>query len=211
VIKLATKRPWRCYSKWDSRPYQHKRSANHRRVFARGGAQSKIKRYWGGNKTIPWDEWDLVLGLKIEDKVQISSSALETMRVTVNSVFLKKVGKKHYRLRMRPKPHHKIRENRMLAFAGADRVQSGMRNSFGRASTVCARVKAGQVLCDLGIKMKQLDLAKKRLTIASKKLPSTCQVVLLKYKNTEFLKRAGLPLYNAQKRRPIPLYKIEID
>jgi large subunit ribosomal protein L10e len=207
---MATKRPWHCYSKWDSRPYQHKRSANHRREYARGGAQSKIKRFWGGNKRTPWEEWDVVVGLKIEDKVQISSSALESLRIAINSVFLKKVGRKNYRLRIRPHCHHKIRENRMLAFAGADRVQSGMRNSFGRATTVCARVNAGQVICDLGIYMKQLDLAKKRLTVASKKIPSSCQIVLLKYKKPEFLKRAGLPLYNAEKRRPIPLYTVEI-
>lgn len=135
---------------------------------------------------------------------------MEALRVAINSVFLKKVGRKNYRLRIRPHCHHKIRENRMLAFAGADRVQSGMRNSFGRATTVCARVNAGQVICDLGISMRNLPLAKKRLDVASKKLPTPCQNVLLRYKKPEYLKRAGLPLYDAEKRKPIPLYTIEL-
>lgn len=133
------------------------------------------------------------------------------MRVAVNAKLMKKAGVKNYRLRIRPKPFHKIRENKMLAFAGADRVQSGMRHSFGRATTVAARVKAGQVVLDLGIPMRWLDFAKKRLEIATKKLPSTCRIVLLKYKTVDILKRAGLPLYDADKRIQVPLYKVEIS
>lgn len=205
---MAHKRPWRCYRKWDSRSYQHKRSQNHRREYARGGSQSKIQRFWGGNKFKDWDEWDVVIGLKVEEKVQISSNALEAVRVTINGQCLKKLGRQNYRMRMRPKPFHKIRENRMLAFAGADRVQSGMRNSFGRATGVAARVLAGQVIADVGINFKDLEFVKKRMRIANRKLPCTATIVLLKYKKPEFLKRSGLPLYNAQKRREIPLYKV---
>ncbi|TFF99695.1 MAG: 50S ribosomal protein L16 [Promethearchaeota archaeon] len=208
---MATKRPWHCYRKWDARPYQYKRSSNRRREFARGGAQAKIKRFWNGNKNKAWEEFDVVIGLKVDKQVQISSSALEAMRVAVNAKIMKKFGVKNYRLRIRPKPFHKIRENKMLAFAGADRVQSGMRNSFGRATTVAARVKAGQVVLELGIPMRALEFAKKRLNIASKKLPCSCQIVLLKYKEVENLKRAGLPLYDDEKRVQIPLYKVEIS
>ena len=73
---MAHRRPWRCYSKWTRRPFQYKRSANRRREYARGGAQSKIVRFWGGNKEIPWEEWDLVVGLKVDKQIQISSNAL---------------------------------------------------------------------------------------------------------------------------------------
>jgi len=96
----------------------------------------------------------------------------------------------------------------MLAFAGADRVQSGMRNSFGRATGVCARVRAGAVICDVGTYLKNLPLVRDRLRVASMKLPCSAQIVLLKYKSPEFLKQAGLPLYDAKRRREIPLYEI---
>ncbi len=208
---MATKRPWHCYRKWENRPYQYKRSSNRRREFARGGAQSKINRFWNGAKDREWSTFEIVVGLKVDKQVQISSSALEAMRVAVNAKIMKKIGVKNYRLRIRPKPFHKIRENKMLAFAGADRVQSGMRNSFGRATTVAARVKAGQVVLELALPMKFLDFAKKRLQIASAKLPCSCQTVLLKYKTAEILKRAGLPLYDVDKRMQIPLYKVEIS
>ncbi|MBD3256412.1 MAG: 50S ribosomal protein L16 [Candidatus Lokiarchaeota archaeon] len=208
---MAHRRPWHCYSKWNRRPYQHKRSANHRREFARGGAQSKIQRFWGGAKSVPWKQWDLVVSLKVDKQIQISSNALETIRVTVNSILQKKIGRNNYRLRVRPKPFQKIRENRMLAFAGADRVQSGMRNSFGRSTGVCARVRAGQVIMDVGINLKHLPLLRNRYRIATMKLPCSCQTVITKYKSTEILKRAGLPLYDAEKRREIPLYELELS
>ncbi|MBY9007495.1 MAG: 50S ribosomal protein L16 [Candidatus Lokiarchaeota archaeon] len=205
---MAQKRPWQCYRKWTRRPFQHKRSANHRREYARGGTQSKIQRYWGGNKSVPWEDWEIIVGLKINEQVQISSNALEAIRVAVNSALEKLIGRQQYRFRVRPKPHQKYRENRMLAFAGADRVQSGMRNSFGRSTGVCARVRAGQVVLDVGVSLKNIKVVKDRLRVASMKIPCKCQTVLLHYKTPELLKRAGLPLYNDKKRREISLHSL---
>ncbi len=206
--KLAHRRPWRCYSKWSRRPFQYKRSANRRREFARGGAQSKIVRFWGGAKEIAWEEWDIVVGLKVNKQIQISSNALEAIRITINGVLQRKLGRNNFRLRIRPKPFQKYRENRMLAFAGADRVQSGMRNSFGRSTGVCARVRAGSVICEVGCGLKNLPLIRDRLRVASMKIPSSCQIVVLKYKSPEIRARSGLPLYDDKKRREISLINI---
>jgi large subunit ribosomal protein L10e len=167
-----------------------------------------IVRFWGGNKEIPWENWDLVVGLKVDKQVQISSNALEAIRITINGALQKYLGRHNFRLRIRSKPFQKYRENRMLAFAGADRVQSGMRNSFGRSTGVCARVKAGSIIAEVGINMKNLDLVRDRLRVASMKVPCTCQTVVLSYKSPEFLKRSGLPLYDDKKRREIPLYEL---
>jgi len=206
---MAHRRPWRCYSSWSRRPYQHKRSPNRRREFARGGAQSKIVRYWGGNKEAPWEDWDLVIGLKVNSQVQISSNTLEAIRITINGVLQRKLGRQNYRLRIRSKPFQKIRENRMLAFAGADRVQSGMRNSFGRSTGVCARVKAGQIIADVGTHIRNLPLVRDRLRVASMKVPSSCQIVIINYKTPELLKQSGLPLYDDKRRKEVPLYELE--
>ncbi|MFX1308056.1 MAG: 50S ribosomal protein L16 [Promethearchaeota archaeon] len=206
---MAHKRPWRCYSKFDSRPFQYKRSSNRRREYARGGTQSKIVRFWGGNKDLPWEQWELVIGLKVNQQVQISSNALEAIRITINSVLQKDLGRLNFRLRVRPKPFHKIRENRMLAFAGADRVQSGMRNSFGRSIGVAARVRAGQVIAEVGTYIKNLQLVRERLRVASMKIPCSCQIVVIMYKNLELLKKSGLPLYDDKNRKEIPLYELE--
>ncbi|MFW9828786.1 MAG: 50S ribosomal protein L16 [Candidatus Thorarchaeota archaeon] len=206
---MAHRRPWKCYSKWNRRPYQYKRSPNRRREYARGGTQSKITRYWGGNKDLPWEDWELVIGLKVNNQIQISSNSLEAIRITINGVLQRLLGRQNYRLRVRPKPFQKIRENRMLAFAGADRVQSGMRNSFGRSTGVCARVRAGQIIVDVGTHIRNLRLVRNRLRVASMKIGSPCQVVVLKYKTPELLKQSGLPLYDDKKRKEIPLYELD--
>ena len=205
---MAHRRPWRCYSQWNRRPFQYKRSANHRREYARGGAQSKIVRYWGGNKDIAWEDWELVIGLAVNAQVQLSSNALEAIRITVNGQLQRRLGRNNFRFRVRPKPFQKYRENRMLAFAGADRVQSGMRNSFGRSTGVCARVRAGQIICDVGVSLKNLPLVKDRFRVASMKVPCSCTTVVLKYKSQEILKRSGLPPYDDKKRREIPLFEL---
>lgn len=208
---MAHRRPWHCYSKWNRRPFQYKRSSNRRREYARGGAQSKIQRYWGGNKSIKWEDWEIVLGLKVDNQIQISSNALEAIRITINGSLQKLIGRNSFRFRVRPKPFQKYRENRMLAFAGADRVQSGMRNSFGRSTGVCARIRAGQVICDVGTNLKNLKLVRDRFRVASMKIPCSCQTVVLKYKSPEILKRSGLPLYDDKKRKEIPLYEQSIE
>lgn len=158
---------------------------------------------------MPWEEFELTVGLKVDNQIQISSNTLEAVRITINGTLQRKLGRQNYRLRIRPKPFQKYRENRMLAFAGADRVQSGMRNSFGRSTGVCARVKAGQIIADVGCYLRNLPLVRDRLRVASMKVASSCQIVILKYKTPELLKKSGLPLYDDKKRREVPLYELE--
>ena len=204
---MAHKRPWKCYSKWTRRPYHHQRSANHRREYARGGAQSKISRYWGGDKSVPWENWELVISLVVKNQIQISSNSLEAIRITINSALQTKIGRTRYRFRVRPKPFQVYRENRMLAVAGADRIQTGMRRSFGRSTGVCARVRAGAVVCDVGASISDLVIVRDRLRIASMKISSPCSIVVTKYKNPELFKQSGLPLYDDKKRREVPMFE----
>ncbi len=159
---------------------------------------------------MPWENFELVVGLKVNSQIQISSNTLEAIRITINGVLQRKLGRQNYRLRVRPKPFQKYRENRMLAFAGADRVQSGMRNSFGRSTGVCARVRAGQIVVDVGTYIRNLPLIRDRLRVASMKIASSCQIVILKYKTPELLKQSGLPLYDDKRRKEIPIYELEL-
>lgn len=158
---------------------------------------------------MPWESFDLTVGLKVNSQIQISSNTLEAIRITINGVLQRKLGRQNYRLRIRPKPFQKYRENRMLAFAGADRVQSGMRNSFGRSTGVCARVKAGQIIAEVGTNIRNLPLVRDRMRVASMKVSSSCQIVIIKYKSEALLKKSGLPLYDDKKRKEIPLYELE--
>ena len=56
------------------------------------------------------------------------------------------MGKDGYHIRVRVHPFHVIRANKMLSCAGADRLSSGMRHSYGKPIGVAARVNIGQIL-----------------------------------------------------------------
>lgn len=208
---MASKRPWHCYSKLKGPAFQRKRSRSHRREFARGGADSKIRMYEGGRKLKEKkrEDWEIVVGLKVEKNVQISHYALEALRITINSSLQKTIGRQNYHLTIRVKPFQVYRENRQLNFAGADRVQSGMRNSFGKSIGKAARVKAGQIVCEVMCSMKDLPIVKNRLRITNVKLPAKCQTVLLYYKDEKFLKQSGLPFYDEKKKRIISSFELE--
>lgn len=46
-------------------------------------------------------------------------------------------------MRIRTHPWHVLRINKMLSCAGADRLQTGMRHSFGKPDGLVARVNIG--------------------------------------------------------------------
>merc|ERR1712187_5562 len=94
----------------------------------------------------PVDLFPFVCHLVCDEKQQISSEALEACRVAINKHLTKTIGKDAYHIRIRAHPYHVLRANKMLSCAGADRLSSGMRHSYGKPIGVAARVDIGQVL-----------------------------------------------------------------
>jgi large subunit ribosomal protein L10e len=78
-----------------------------------------------------------------QSAIQLRDNALESARQAANK-YLEKVMPMNYLLTVRVYPHNVIRENKMIAGAGADRLQKGMRKSFGRATDRAARIFTGQ-------------------------------------------------------------------
>src|SRR3989442_15465786 len=78
------------------------------------------------------------------ENVQIRHNALESARVSANKVLFDKYGETGYRLQLCVYPHIILRENKMIATAGADRLQEGMRRAFGKPTGRAARVHDGQ-------------------------------------------------------------------
>jgi len=64
----------------------------------------------------------------------------------------------------------------MIATAGADRLQEGMRRSFGKPSGRAARIKGGQSILDIYVNSNGVDHAKKALQVGSTKLSVACVV-----------------------------------
>ena len=99
--------------------------------------------------------------------------AIESTRLAANKTLEKTTGETGYFSKLRIYPHVLLRENKMIAAAGADRLQEGMRRAFGKAVSLAARVKRGQCIMELQVKKEHLEAAKKALKGACVKLPGT--------------------------------------
>merc|ERR1712028_236601 len=117
--------------------------------FNRGVPDPKIRIYDAGKKKFPVDEFPFAAHLVSVEKEQVSSEALEAARVACNKYMVKNAGKDAFHLRIRVHPWHVLRINKMLSCAGADRLQTGMRDAFGKTYGTVARVNIGQILCSI--------------------------------------------------------------
>jgi large subunit ribosomal protein L10e len=126
-----------------------------------------------GNKSI---SFELDLHLINSEACQIRHMAIEAARQAVNRALQKSLSRDEFHFRIRIHPHHVLRENKMMAFAGADRMQDGMRRSFGKPTDRSARVKANQELLTVRVDAKHYEIAKKALMKAISKLPPPAKV-----------------------------------
>ena len=103
-------------------------------------ADPKIRIYDAAKKNYGVDEFPFAAHMVSMEKEQISSETLEAGRVACNKYLIKMCGKEAYHIRTRTHPFHVIRQNKMLSCAGADRLSSGMRHSYGKPMERAARV-----------------------------------------------------------------------
>ena len=137
------RRPARCFRYQKNKPYPKSR-------FNRGVPDPKLKITDCGKKKAGHGQFPHCVHMVCYEKQQISSEALEAARIAANKYMQVNVGKENFHLRIRVKPWHVVRINKMLSCAGADRLQQGMRGAFGKALCKCARVSIGQ--CVLSIR-----------------------------------------------------------
>ena len=151
-----------CYRKGNGQPYTRKK-------YIKGKPQIKIAKFEGGQK----GDYDFSVQLLINEKMQLTHMAIESTRLTANKTLEKTTGETGYFSKLRIYPHVLLRENKMIAAAGADRLQEGMRRAFGKAVSLAARVNRGQCIMELQVKKEHLDAAKNALKAACVKLPGT--------------------------------------
>jgi len=155
------------------RPYTRKSKFN-KLSYVKAIPTSKVVRYNMGDlkKDFP-KQVDLVS----RERVQIRHNALESARILVNRVLSKVLGN-NYRLRLRLYPHHILRENKMLTGAGADRMQQGMAQAFGKPIGLAAQVKENQPIFSAYVDSEYVDVAKVALKMAAPRLPCRCGIVI---------------------------------
>lgn len=158
-----------CYRRGNGQPYT-------RKEYIKGKPQIKIAKFHGGQK----GNYDFSVQLMLNEKLQIRHMAIESTRLAANKTLEKTVGETGYWSRLRIYPHVLLRENKMIAAAGADRLQEGMRRAFGKAVSLGARVKAGQIIMEMHVKKEHVDAATKALKSACVKLPGTATINVVK-------------------------------
>lgn len=159
------KRPARCYTKVTGPAYTRVGK------YIRGVPDPRIRAYDAGNRKATFP---VHVHLVAEEKCHIRHTALEAARIAVNRILTKKVGRDNYHMTIRVKPHHILRENKMMAVAGADRIQDGMRRSFGKPTDRAARVKAGQELITVRIHPGSYRTVIDALKRAADRFPTPC-------------------------------------
>jgi large subunit ribosomal protein L10e len=147
-----------------------------RREFVKGFPAPKITKFTMGDTKNSFVYKAKLIAL---EQAQIRHVSLEAARVASNRILMDKLVN-NYRLDVHPYPHTILRENKMIFGAHADRLQQGMRASFGRPIGTAARVKAGQTIISVNINAEGVEAAKLAVKRGSAKLPIPCQIVVEK-------------------------------
>lgn len=159
-------RAGKIYKAAKDRPYT-------RKEYLKGVPEPKITIFDMGDAN---GDFEIEVSLVGKERAQITHAAMEAMRIASNRHLNNNAGRTGYHLKIRVYPHQVLRENKMATGAGADRVQDGMRKSFGKIIGTAARVKKGQKLVTVKVNTDNFQTAKDALRRASNKLPLKCSI-----------------------------------
>jgi len=120
------------------------------------------------------EKFHFELHLVSQNVKYITASSLDAVRVAMGHV----LGEKKFFFKVLVYPHIVLREHGLLGVAKAERLCKGMKRSFGKASSTCALVNLGQDVIIL--RTDDLNLARRALDVASKKLKPSWKIVQTK-------------------------------
>jgi large subunit ribosomal protein L10e len=167
--------------------YRHvKNRAYTRKEYAHGFPPPKIVKFTMGDTK---GDFQIQGQLLATERAQIRHSALEAARVATNRILMDKVIN-DYLMLVHPYPHVILRENKMIFGAHADRLQQGMRRSFGSAVGTAAKVEVDQPIITVKVKAGQEATAKESLKRGSAKLPIACKIVISKIASPNVVEKA---------------------
>ena len=130
------------YSKKHARPFTRK-SGVKSKSYIKAVPFSKIVKFnMGDMRGFNDGKHTFIVRLISEEKVQIRDNSLEACRMFIHKDLEKAVPGEYY-LAVKPFPHHILKENKTAAGAGADRLSSGMKHSYGVTMGRAAIVNPG--------------------------------------------------------------------
>lgn len=168
------------YSKKRVRPYTRK-SKTTQKAYIKTIPASKIVKFYTGNvRAFQERRHPFYIRLIAEESVQIRDNALESCRMFITKVLDTNASNQYY-FAIKVYPHHILRENKMASGAGADRLSSGMTQSFGIAMGRAAIVNAGKEIFFISCENEKVArIAREALREVKAKLPCKCKVVFEK-------------------------------
>lgn len=147
-----------------------------RKKYIRGHPAPRITKFTMGDPTGSFEYQGLLIA---QERAQVRHVALEAARIATNRLLSTKLGE-NYCLQIKPYPHTVLRENKMIGGPHADRLQDGMRKSFGKPVGTAARVKRNQTIMTAKVNKEGVEVAKEALRWGGAKLPMSCRVVIEK-------------------------------
>jgi large subunit ribosomal protein L10e len=165
VAHRYIERPYTRVSKYRSKQYVRAKPVN------------KVVKFEMGNLT---KKFEYTVILRSKSDLQIRHNALESARLTSNRLLESKLGRPGFKLKLRVYPHHILRENPLAAGAGADRMSTGMKKSFGKPIGLAAQVRIGQAIIEAHVDAVNLETAKKAVSRAKYKIPCSCKLEIIK-------------------------------
>jgi len=133
------------YSKKKVRPYT-RNAKSRKKAYIKTIPGVKIVKYQTGDQTAyRQGKHPFEVSFVSKETVQIRDNSLEACRTLITKNLEKRIPGQYF-FNIRVHPHHMLRENKTAAGAGADRLSSGMKHSFGTVVGRAALVRPGKTI-----------------------------------------------------------------
>ncbi len=170
------------YSKWKTRPYTRKSSKKAKAYIKTVPPQKVVKLHMGNIQSYEQGKFLYIIKIISLEQVQLRDNAIESARQSIHKELETSFPGQYY-FAVKVYPHHILRENKMLTGAGADRMQTGMTQSFGTTVGRAALVKKNQTIFILGVNSeKALQVARDSIGKIKAKLPCMTRIIVEKIK-----------------------------
>ncbi len=176
---MAALRKAGSYSNRYARPYTRKSKVKSKSYIKTIPPQKIVKFFMGNRKLFEEGKFPIIISIIAERQVQIRDNSLEACRQYVNKQLENNVGQFYFSVKVAP--HHILRENKMLTGAGADRMQTGMQLSFGKAIGRAALVPPGKEIFTIAVETEKAATEARRILETIKaKLPGKKRITTQK-------------------------------
>jgi large subunit ribosomal protein L10e len=170
-------RPARTCRNLDKAPWSRYSKKKPRKSFVKALPHLTLLVYEMGNRK---QHFDFTYNLVADRDIQLRDNSLESARQAANK-YLEKNILNLYFFKVRVYPHNVIRENKMIAGAGADRLQKGMRQAYGRATDRAARIHAGQEVFTVNVAKENAPHIMEAFKRAKKKMSGSFSIIQKAY------------------------------